>query len=185
MSSIKSQYREQLKARRAALTGQERALKSREIIKNVLSLSELEECNSVFCFVSYGTEVQTHTLIERLVEQHRKIAVPSIVNKNQMLAREFDGWESLEKDKLGILSPAPSAAQVNSVDITLTPGLGFTPRGHRIGYGRGYYDRWFSKHLAGVKIALAYDVQVCEELPVDDYDVKVDIIVTESTIFRP
>ncbi len=184
MTSIKSQYREKLKARRGALSSQERAQKSREIFKHLQSLPELEESTSVFCFISYGSEVETHSLIDSLIKDDRKIAVPSIIDKNQMVAREFKDWKSLEKDSLGILSPAPGATEVKSVDITLTPGLGFTPQGHRIGYGRGYYDRWFANHLAGVKIALAFDVQICEELPVEEYDVKIDIIVTESAIIR-
>ena len=180
----KQQIRESLKKARASLTDKQRREKSRQIRENLFSTPELQDFRSIFCFLSYGNEVQTHKIVDYFLESGRKVAVPSLIQSNHMIAREFTNWQCLEKGQLGILSPPPAAPEMKSFDITLTPGLGFSLQGDRIGYGRGYYDRWFAGHISGIKIALAFDVQICTEIPVDDNDVKIDIIITESQIFR-
>ena len=66
----------------------------------------------------------------------------------------------------------------------ITPGLGFTYGGYRIGYGRGYYDKWFAKHTVKHKIAPAFERQILEDLKVSELDIPVDKIVTEDRMIN-
>ena len=82
----------------------------------------------------------------------------------------------------GILTPPGNQPCPGPYDIVITPGLGFTVTGQRIGYGRGYYDRWFTEHPVENKIALAFEVQLIKEIPHAGYDIPVDILITEKRI---
>ena len=71
---------------------------------------------------------------------------------------------------------------VSEVHVSITPGLGFTLTGHRMGFGRGYYDKWFVQNKVKHKIALAFEAQLVDEIPVEDNDVLMDKIVTEKRV---
>lgn len=180
----KKHLRASLKASRANIEANQRKAADRAIRERLLSLSVLQRAKSVFCFVSTAAEVDTHRLIDILLAQEKTLAIPKITNPSHMLAIEFPGWQSLQPGALGIPSPPGQQPLSDRFDITLTPGLGFTEDGDRLGYGRGYYDQWFRENHAGVKIALAYECQVCEDIPSNERDVKVDIILTEKRIIR-
>jgi 5-formyltetrahydrofolate cyclo-ligase len=99
-----------------------------------------------------------------------------------MVAGSFSSWGDLVPGELGILTPANSQSCSGPFDVALTPGLGFTLSGHRMGFGRGYYDKWFAQNRVNHRIALAYEVQLVDEIPVEDTDVPMEKIVTEQRI---
>ena len=101
-----------------------------------------------------------------------------------MIAAPFSGWDELIPGELGILTPAGEEPFKTDIDIVITPGLGFTRTGHRIGYGRGYYDKWFARNSVAHKIAVTFEAQIVDSLPVAETDIPVDIIVTEQGIIR-
>ena len=179
---LKNKLRRSLKARRLAMGKSEREQKDHEIRQNLMALPQLQLAKSIFCFISNAAEVDTRALIKLLMAQDRQLSVPKIVAEQPMQAVIFKCWEDLEVAQLGILSPRNTKPVATTVDITLTPGLGFSPKGARLGYGRGYYDRWFATHGGGLKIALAYELQLVDELPTDENDVRVDLIVTEQRV---
>ena len=84
--------------------------------------------------------------------------------------------------QLGILTPENDAEWQSPVDLCITPGLGFTPDGKRIGYGKGYYDKWFAAHPHTAKTALCYECQIVNDMPATDTDVRVDQIITERRV---
>ena len=71
------------------------------------------------------------------------------------------------------------------VDITITHGIGFTKKGGRLGYGRGYYDRWFSTNEVKTKIGISFEAQIVMNLPLEKTDINMDLIITEKEIIRP
>lgn len=187
MSSIqiqKDDLRARFKQLRRELPDTVRLQKNLAIQQKLLSLVEIEDAKSVFCFISYGTEVETHGIIDHLLTQGKTLAVPKIMATSHMNAVRFQDWAELEAGQLGILSPRSNAAMTGVFDITITPGLGFSACGKRLGFGRGYYDKWFQTNDAGVKIALAYEMQIHEDIPTNEHDVKVDIIITEERLIR-
>jgi len=179
----KQQLREQLKQTRLATPTIERHRHDAVIRTRVLALPEVIQSRSIFCFISFADEVDTHQIIRELQQQGKIVLVPKILNNRKMAAILFSSWSELATDSFGILVPSSSEPYLGDIDICLTPGLGFSPSGQRIGYGRGYYDTWFKMHPAVPKFALAYDCQVLPYIPVDNTDVPVDKIVTEKTIY--
>ncbi len=175
----KARLREELKARRAALDADTRAAYSRRVTDKILSQPEVRSADNIFIYISYGSELETHTLINALLDSGKRLAAPRILDRETMIAVGFSDWASLEKAELGILRPMGSDPLTVEYDVTITPGLGFTERGYRIGYGAGYYDRWFARNQSGTRIAPAFEIQLVENLPVDEYDLPVHRILTE------
>ena len=99
-----------------------------------------------------------------------------------MLAVRLQDWGQLDTDEMGILTSRSSEPCTDRIDVCITPGLGFSERGERIGFGHGYYDAWFRQHPDTLRIALAYECQVLKEIPTDEHDVPVNLIITEDRV---
>jgi 5-formyltetrahydrofolate cyclo-ligase len=176
----KKQLRSEIKQRRSMLPESDRAEMSQQISHFLHEIDEFNQAKSVFCYISYQDEVDTHALISDFLQQSMALAVPKIMDKTTMLAIPLSDFTDLEPDKLGILTPKSSQPAASPFDIAITPGLGFTEKGDRLGYGRGYYDRWFAKNKVKTKIGVAYEVQIVSELPLEETDLPLDILVTEK-----
>ncbi len=184
LAQAKRELRQAVIARRDALPEPNRTEASRLIRSRLLALPVVQAAESLFIFISYSTEVDTHPLITTLLEAGRRIAVPKIVDKTTMLSVPMTGWEGLEPNRMGILTPVSSEHDLGPFDVAITPGVAFTTAGERLGYGRGYYDRWFANHAVGTKVAIGFEAQIVDALPTDEYDQPVDIIVTEQRLIR-
>ena len=131
------------------------------------------------------SEVNILPIINALYDMGQKCALPRVVAKGQPLA--FHSWTKgmkLETGILGIPTPASSVPQV-SPDVILVPLLAVTPKGHRLGYGGGFYDRTLADLHAQkriITIGMAYSCQICDKLPVNETDHPLDYIMTESDI---
>jgi len=180
----KAEIRAKLKQIRASIPKHDRLTHSKIITQKNLELDEIKAALHIFIYISYASEVDTHELINTLLEQGKMLAVPKIINAETMIATAFTDWETLIPDNLGILTPANVTPYPEPIDIVVTPGLGFTPAGYRIGYGRGYYDNWFAEHPVKHKIALAFEAQILDELPINEFDIPVDKIITEDQIIN-
>jgi 5-formyltetrahydrofolate cyclo-ligase len=180
----KQALRARLRSARASLPSAERAAASERIRQRVLAEDAVRRSRTAFCFVSLGVEVDTRPLIDELAAGGRTILIPRISSAEDMLAVEFPGWGALEPGQLGIPTPASDLAFAGRVDVVITPGVGFTAAGDRLGMGKGYYDRWFATHDYGLSIALCFDCQLVAALPVSTTDVPVDLIVTEQRVLR-
>lgn len=178
----KKQLRSEIKQRRSSLTEEDRGEMSQQIAIFLQEIPEFNHAKSVFCYISYLDEVETHLLISSFLQQNLALSVPKIMNKTEMLAIPLSDFSELEPDNLGILTPKSSIPATDSFDIVITPGLGFTEKGDRLGYGRGYYDRWFSKNKVETKIGIAFEIQIVDELPLEETDLPLDILVTEKRI---
>lgn len=184
LKQAKRELRRSVISRRDALPESKRAEASRLIRSRLLALPILQAAGSIFVFISYSTEVDTHPLIDTLLDAGRRVAVPKIIDRTTMLSVPISGWEALEPDRMGILTPSSDISFDGPFDVAITPGVAFTEAGERLGYGRGYYDRWFAGHDVDTKVAVAFEEQIVESVPTDDFDQKVDLIVTERRLIR-
>lgn len=163
------------------------------IIKNkLLESSYYKNAEKIFIYISYSSEIDTIEIIKKALKDGKEIFVPRTVFKTKAMdAVKIISLENLKKDRYGILEPEEGEPHINpdELDLIVVPGVAFDDRGGRIGYGAGYYDRYFkkiSKERSKIikKIALAYDFQVIEEVPMDEQDVKIDCIITEKYILE-
>src|SRR5438552_133570 len=129
------------------------------------------------CYVSKDNEIETHGLIRQLLAMGRQVLVPAFAGNAYRLAelRDFDA--DLVKGKFGILEPR-TGATASQPEVWLVPGLGFDVKGNRLGRGRGFFDALL-REAREVKIALVHDFQVLNEVPAENHDVSVELIVTE------
>jgi 5-formyltetrahydrofolate cyclo-ligase len=169
---------------RAAIPIEKRQAHATSIANQLLSLEEVTTAQTLFIYISYANEVDTHNLIRHFLEQGKTLAVPKIIDSDHMIATAFTHWEDLKPCKLGILTPTGTEPYPGNFDIAISPGLGFTPAGDRMGFGRGYYDKWFAKNGVSIKLALAFEAQMLDYLPTDKKDISMDMIVTEKRIIR-
>jgi 5-formyltetrahydrofolate cyclo-ligase len=157
---------------------------SNKIADKLLNSSWFKECNQLFCYVSFNQEVITTHILLTALEQNKKVAVPKIVN-HEMKFFYITSLEELKPGTLGILEPLSEEEAIPSSgeeSLFIVPGLAFDRQRNRIGYGKGYYDKFFTKYMDKPirKIALAFDFQIYENLPVEEYDKKVDRIITPN-----
>ena len=184
MQDQKEHLRKQFRQFRDEIDAKTCARNNQAILEKLQDLPEITAAKSLFCYVSAGTEADTHSLIDWLLVQGKRLAVPKITGKGQMLAAPFTGWSGLQKGVLGILTPVSSEEFTGKMDVCITPGLAFTASGSRLGQGQGFYDRWFTEHSMQHKIALAFECQITDTLPADTYDLHVDLIITEKRVIR-
>jgi 5-formyltetrahydrofolate cyclo-ligase len=183
MSEQKTAARRILRERRENLDAQSRVSGSAAIRSKLFQLPQLASAGIIFCFISNGSEVSTHEVIDRLLAMGKTVLVPKILPGQPMRAVTFRGWDSLAPGVLGIPAPVDTVAYAGRVDVVITPGLGFTATGTRLGYGRGYYDRWFTTHEHGLRVAIAFECQLEAVLPADAKDIPVHILITEQRTF--
>ncbi len=184
LAQRKAEIRQRLKQERSAIPEQEREAWTAIIRQQLLALDEVAAAGTIFCYISCGSEVGTRDLLDRFLEEGRTLLVPKIINANHMIATPFISWDDLVPGQLGILTPRVDEPYAGDVHLALTPGVGFSPNGYRIGYGRGYYDKWFAGHRQTFKIGLAFEAQLIHDMPVTDHDIPVDMIVTEKRVIQ-
>lgn len=134
------------------------------------------------CYVSMGNEVDTHEVIRQAIADGKRLAVPLCRKGVTLVHRCIASIDDLSPSRFGLLEPTdPSLPEVavSDFDLVLVPGLAFDRSGNRIGFGAGYYDG-FLCHVSAPKVALAYDFQLVDRVPVEPHDVPLDAVVTES-----
>ncbi len=178
----KQELRQELKNTRSSISPELRRLYSQQISTRILAQQEIIDSDVIFIYISYASEVETHDLISDLLDLGKILAVPKILSSNKMISVKFTDWDDLKKAELGILTPKSIEPMQSHFDVCITPGLGFTTAGKRIGFGAGYYDRWFSENSVAKKIALTYEAQVVDDIPTDEYDQLVDKVITEQRV---
>ena len=174
----KQQIRVELKEKRSALTLKQVEGYSKKICEELFCYIMSEEENIIYCYYPLGKEVNLLFLAEQLLRKGKKIAFPRTSGENMEFypVTSLDGFE---KGAFGIMEPTGECPLKERTPLILVPGLGFDRKGNRMGYGKGFYDRYFARFPACRKIGAAFETQIVEEIPVGTYDVPMDFIVTE------
>lgn len=189
LKQYKSELRKKILAKRDLLSEEEINLKSLTIRENLWTLNEFTTAKNVFLFVNFRSEVRTIPIIEKCLEQEKKVILPFTDIKNKRLILYYvKRLNDLKEGAYGILEPNPDVnqrANVKDIDCAIVPGSAFDEKGGRMGYGGGFYDRLLPDLRIGVpKIAIAFELQIIDEVPMGYFDQKMDIIVTEQRIIR-
>jgi 5-formyltetrahydrofolate cyclo-ligase len=186
LKRAKREIRRSVLAARDALREADRVARSAAILDRSLALPELERARTVMLYWSFGSEVATGPLIGRLRDLGTIIVLPRIRGPQDLEAVAFEPGDPLRETSFGAREPAEGAVvDPGSIDVVVPPGVAFDRSGRRVGYGGGFYDRFLPMLGPGVpRIALAFDVQLVDELPAGGFDVPVDVVVTESRVLR-
>ncbi|KAF5063534.1 5-formyltetrahydrofolate cyclo-ligase [Proteiniclasticum sp. QWL-01] len=161
---------------------------SSRIIDTLKQTPEYQNARILMCFVSFEDEVETHQFIKDALTEGKQVYVPYIIREERIMvpAQILNFDEDLVPGYYGILSPREDQLRLKDkaeIDLVVTPGVLFDKNGYRIGYGAGFYDRFFSQIEPSVpKIAIAFSLQQTEEVPTDEFDIPVNKLITEKGI---
>lgn len=181
----KQYLRQSISEIRRNMDKEEKQNKDIQLRESIFNTEEYKNSKVVFVYVSMEDEINTIEIIKRLFEDKKVVAVPKIFkNPKRMEALRIDSFDDLnQKGAFGILEPSFEAQNISDlVDLTIVPGLAFEPSGKRVGYGGGYYDKFFNSYPKSKKVALCYDYQIVEDTYPQDYDQAVDKIISENRI---
>ena len=186
LKKAKRRVRTDIRELRDAIPEDERIRSGEEIVERFLALPELRGARTVMAFWSFGSEVPTAGLIERLRGEGFRTALPRIV-AGELEPRTFVPGDRVTMASFG--AGEPSGGQVlgdSEVDVVVTPGVAFDRRGKRIGYGGGFYDRFFVRARPdALRTGICFGVQLVDRpLPAGNFDLSLDLIVTESETLR-
>lgn len=178
----KTELRKSLKKERNSLPKEIKNEFDMRIFQEIINSKVYEESQRVFIYVSYNSEVDTIPLIKYSLEKGKRVCVPRVLDKEgNMESLYIDSLGELREGMYGILEPV-STKKASPIDIELviTPGLAFDKEGGRIGYGKGYYDRYLKLSNNAIKMGVCYDFQVVPSLPTTKEDIKMDMIISEK-----
>ncbi len=187
------QLRKEILSKRNRLTLQQIASMSGRIELSLLDRSEIKTAETVFTYVNFRSEVSTREIINQLLHQGKQVAVPitRVKEKRLDIVTISDPENDLVPGYWGIPEPREELVDERliapgDIDVIILPGSVFDKRCGRFGYGGGYYDRLLSQIPAAKRIALAFDLQVVNEIPLKDHDEILDFVITEEqTISNP
>lgn len=186
----KKVLRKEILSVRKQMNLDEKLQKDKAIEDKFFRSEEYKNSRNIFIYISYDSEINTKDIILKAIDEGKRIYVPRTnVDLRIMEAVEINSLENLIVDKYGILEPDESEECINpdELDLIVVPGVAFDKNGGRMGYGAGYYDKYFKtisreKKNAIRKVALAYDFQVINEVPMNEDDEYINKIITESKI---
>ena len=184
----KKQMREAILAVRDAMPPASRSAASLAIIEKVCELSAYQDARTVLAYSGFGSEIDTGTLIERIIADGKIAVLPRVDRATQaLILHSVKSLGELVASKWGIREPPAEAPAISAsgIEFILMPGVAFDRSGNRLGYGRGYYDKWLLNiDPALARVAGAFSCQIVAKVPVGQHDQKIDTIITENEIIH-
>lgn len=176
---LKRAIRERILKQRCGMGFDEWNRKSKVISKKVIDHPWFLEASEILCYMNHRMEVDTEMMIREAFRLGKKVAIPR-VQQDTMDFYYIDSLMDVKKGSFGIREPNQNH-KANGKDILLImPGVAFDQKRNRVGYGKGFYDRYCSEHSVQRIIGLAFENQMVECIPADKHDKKPDIVITEE-----
>jgi 5-formyltetrahydrofolate cyclo-ligase len=188
ISDQKKEFRRFMQQRRSALSKKEREAKSRFIANALFDQELYKSADNIVIYYPFGSEINTLYIIDDALKNGKKIILPKVRNNELQLCYVKDLKIDLVEGAFGIMEPKATCkvARLEDIDLIVLPGTCFDRKMNRIGYGGGFFDRILARMPAATsKIALAFDIQVLDFIPNEEFDKKVDLIITETKIYYP
>jgi 5-formyltetrahydrofolate cyclo-ligase len=176
----KSSLRRLLLEKRDSFSADFIEITSKKIQKNLKKVEAYRAAKTIAAHYSIGSEVRTHGILQEILSEGKNLVLPR-VEGNDLVFCSVRKFEDLEKGEYGIMEPKQNCPIINKFDVTLVPAVAMTRTGQRLGYGKGFYDR-FLVDKATTTIALAYSKSILKNIPSSDNDVQVQWIVTEDEV---
>lgn len=175
-------------ARRDALSPSELCRRSARAGERLLALPEFAGAGVVMLFISFGSEIATLDLVRRALALGKRVAAPRAHREGRELVpgEIADPDQDLVPGLWGILEPRPECPTVapEELEAVIVPAAAWSEDGYRLGYGGGYYDRFLRRAAQAHWIGLGLEVQVVPEVPHEEHDLPVDVLVTDERVRR-
>ncbi|MGF7184269.1 5-formyltetrahydrofolate cyclo-ligase [Desulfitispora alkaliphila] len=186
---MKKELRKEIIRKRNSVGDEEILSKSHKIHNHLFELDGYKQAKVVMIYVDFRNEVTTKPVIQRALTDGKKVAIP--VSKKEtttIIPSELKSLSELTEGTWGILEPKSEfmrPLEPEEIDVVIVPGVAFDQRGNRLGYGAGYYDRFFERVLDTHRIALAFELQIVDDTYPAEHDVPMDMVITEERLIIP
>lgn len=206
LTDTKKQIRRDVLSVRNMISPELRQEKSSKILQTIYEMEVYRITNVILCYVDYQSEVITTPLIERALADGKKVFCPKVSGEDMDFYRIMgmgelkDGYKGIKEpmsghgfidflcERDGLPDDSEAGNNVNNKTLVIIPGTAFDTGCHRMGYGKGFYDKYLTRlSECGVdvcKIGLGYECQLIDEVPCEAHDIVLDMLVTEENIYR-
>lgn len=181
-NQIRQELRNRMKSLRAAMSPEQVNTYSAAICVRLLELAPLRQSQRIMVFAAIDNEVDLSSYISRLQKNGKNIFMPRTGKDGNLEVAEFTGWQDTKAGVFGIREPMAAQVDPGRIEAVIVPGLVFDVHGYRLGYGKGYYDR-FLRSLSPQVFAcgVCYEFQVVDDVCPHGSDMPVHWIVTERS----
>lgn len=188
LAARKTEIRTQAHAARKAQEDKDTV--SQAITDRVMDLAEYHQANCIMWYVDVRDEARTRHALPAALESGKRIVIPYCVD-GELELFHLESMDELETGMYKILEPKSDLREVDSkqvdvaeLDLILVPGVAFDARGGRTGHGKGYYDKLLENARPETPlVSLAFECQMFDEIPMQDHDIFMDKVVTESSVY--
>lgn len=152
---------------------------SLEVIDRLWKEPHFAKAKTVMLYCALPDEVDTRELLDRCVEEGKKVLLPKVTGDTTMELRQYTGSADLAVGAFGILEPSGNTfTDFDTIEVAVIPGMAFDSSGNRLGRGKGYYDRFLSMLPARIyKIGVCFDFQKFKHIPADTTDIRMDLVI--------
>lgn len=181
LDNSKNKIRLEIKNKKKSYSSDILKVKSEEILTNVELLGIFQQAQNILCYNSLDTEVQTLPFMNKWIDK-KNFYLP-VIDENEIVFRNYTKHTKFKRSSFGVLEPiGDNIKSFDNIDLIIIPGVAFDKKKNRIGYGKGFYDRFLSNKLNIPKLGICFEFQLISSLPVDDFDVPMDYLVSENEI---
>ncbi|NDI34707.1 5-formyltetrahydrofolate cyclo-ligase [Chengkuizengella sediminis] len=177
---------------RSQITLKERTTKSIQICSHITRYVErvlnMQQPINIMMYMPFKNEVDITSLMDWCWKSGGTVFLPKVVQNNEMEIHLIKKLNDVEVGKFGILEPksdTDTCHDISQIEVVIVPGIAFNQSGGRLGFGGGYYDRFFSRYdklgfKEPFKIAVGYEIQIVEYVPIEVHDYMMDQVITEK-----
>lgn len=185
---IKEDLRQDSLLKRKKQTQEEIGHRSRLIKNKLFKLKMYKEAETIMFYVAKSGEVETERMIKESLKNKKKVVIPKVKGDDLIPSELLDWDKDLETGSFGIKEPKEETLRpisVDKIDIVIVPGICFDLEKNRVGYGKGYFDRFLSKLSKKTKtIGIAFDSQIVKDIPRFSHEQALDMIITEKRMIE-
>lgn len=173
----KNTLRELVKKKRVELSQEEIISSSLKIWDNLYDKEIFKKSKIIMSYMSFKNEVDTSSFNDMVIKSGKTLLLPRVKDDCNMEVIKYNGSFSISK--FGIKEPL-GEIYTGEIDMVIVPGVVFDKKGNRIGFGKGYYDRFFEKYPNSIKIAPMYEFQLFENIPSEEHDILMDVLLLKN-----
>lgn len=174
----KSELRQIIRRAKRQFSQEQLGELSLSIIDTLCHNKHFINAKTILAYHSLPDEVSTHDFIKEY-SKTKTILLPKVIGDGEMEIRRYRGEEDLRLGSFGIMEPCGEIfSDYEHIDLAIIPGMAFDQKGNRLGRGKGYYDRFLSRTHNIYKVGICFPFQLVDEVPIEEYDVAMDIVVS-------
>lgn len=176
-----------VKQYRKNMSSEDNCKYSSMIAKTIINMPQFKECKNLYIYKAFRNEPDTDIIIKQALKLNKAVAIPKVtdMDMNFHIISKKNSVQSLTEGYMGITEPDSSLPVLEEKSgVIIVPGVAFDKKCNRSGYGKGFYDRFLAKYPDLIKIGIAFEFQIFDEIETNIFDIPMDYIITEQQIIR-